>query len=139
MKTRTEREEPKGPSLFVYDEVEWDDVLRAARPGMAPPKGLVAEAKKKGARRKKVVRGEGGFFMNRSVLPPGFKIPMHHHDHDELIVVLSGGCTFEGGLGELGANDSIVLRARYRYGFTAGPEGMEFLTIRAGESGTSVS
>jgi hypothetical protein len=32
----------------------------------------------------------------------------------------------------------MVLRAGHRYGFTCGPEGMTFLTIRTAEAGTSV-
>ena len=62
----------------------------------------------------------------------------HVPDHDELIVVLAGGCSFDDGLAELGANDSIVIYAGYRYGFTCGPDGMEFLTIRMGEARMAV-
>ena len=40
-------------------------------------------------------------------------------------------------LGKLGPDDSIVIHAHYRYGFTCGPEGMEFLTIRIGDAGVS--
>ena len=126
------------PTVLIYDEIEWDDVLRNARPGQAPPKELVAQAKKTGARRKKLARGEAGFFMNRSVLPPGFRVPPHHHDHDELMVVIRGGCSFDDDVAELGANDSIVIHARFRYGFTCGSEGMEFLTIRTGEASITV-
>ncbi len=126
------------PTVLIYDEIEWDDVLRTAKPGTAPPRELVEQAKKTGARRKKLAKGEGGFFMNRSVLPAGFRVPPHHHNHDELMVVLEGGCSFDDGLADLGPNDSIVIRASYRYGFTCGPEGMEFLTIRTAEAGISV-
>ena len=126
------------PTVLIYEQIEWDDVLRNARPGMTPPKELVAQAKKGGARRKKLARGEGGFFMNRSVLPAGFQVPPHHHNHDELLVVLKGGCEFDDGVATLGPDDSIVIRATYRYGFTCGPEGMEFLTIRMGEAALTV-
>ncbi len=129
---------PEEPTVLIYDEIEWDDVLRTAKAGTAPPRELVELAKKTGARRKKLAKGEGGFFMNRSVLPAGFRVPPHHHNHDELMVVLEGGCSFDDGLAELGANDSIVIRASYRYGFTCGPDGMEFLTIRTAEAGISV-
>ena len=129
---------PNDPTVLIYDEIEWDDVLRTAKVGTAPPKELVAQAKKKGARRKKLARGEGGFFMNRSVLPPGFRVPPHHHDHDELMIVLAGGCTFDDGVATLGPDDSIVIQARFRYGFTCGDAGMEFLTIRRGEAAMSV-
>ncbi|MGH0033893.1 MAG: cupin domain-containing protein [Myxococcota bacterium] len=126
------------PTVLIYDRIDWDDPRRTARPGTAPPKELVARAKKTGARRKKLARGEGGFFMNRSVLPAGFRVPTHHHNHDELMVVLKGGCEFDDGVATLGADDSIVIHAGYRYGFTCGPEGMEFLTIRRGEAAMSV-
>jgi len=43
--------------------------------------------------------------MNRSMMPAGFRVPAHHHDHDELIVVLSGGCRFDDGLAELGPGE----------------------------------
>ena len=125
------------PTVLIYDQIDWDDVKRNARGGTAPPKELVEQAKKIGARRKKLARGEGGFFMNRSVLPAGFRVPPHHHDHDELMVVLRGGCAFDDDLATLGADDSIVIRAGYRYGFTCGPEGLEFLTIRRGEAAMS--
>ena len=126
------------PTVLIYDDIEWDDVLKTAAPGKAPPPALVAQAKKTGARRKKLARGEGGFFMNRSVLPTGFRVPPHTHDHDELMIVLRGGCRFDDEVADLGPDDSIVIRANYRYGFTCGPEGMEFLTIRTADAGMTV-
>lgn len=127
------------PKVLIYDDIEWDDPLRTSRADVAPPPELVEQAKKKGARRKKIARGEAGFFMNRSVLPAGFRVPPHSHSHDELMVVLGGGCSFDDGLAELGPNDSIVIHAEYRYGFTCGPDGMEFLTIRVGEASMSMN
>ena len=85
-------------------------------------------------RRKKIVRGEGGFYMNRSSMPADFEVPPHTHDHGELIVVLSGGCRLDDGTTELGPGDSIVIHAGTRYGFTCGDGGMDFLTIRTGEA-----
>ncbi len=126
------------PTVLIYREIEWDNPLQTAAPGTAPPRELVEQAKKTGARRKKLARGEGGFFMNRSVLPAGFRVPPHTHDHDELMVVLSGGCRFDDQVADLGPDDSIVIRASYRYGFTCGAEGMEFLTIRTADAGTSL-
>ena len=128
----------KAPALFTYEEIAWDDPRATAAPGTAPPKALVEQAKKTGARRKKIVQGQGGFFMNRSVLPAGFRVPPHLHDHDEMLVVLKGGCEFDDGMGALGADDTIVISAFTKYGFTCGPEGMEFLTIRAGEASVEV-
>ena len=75
--------------------------------------------------------------MNRSELPAGFHIPPHSHSHGELLVVLKGSCTVDDEQGraiELSAKDSIVIDPNYRYGITCGADGMEFLTIRAGEA-----
>lgn len=126
-----------GAVVIRWNEIDWDDPLATAAPGTAPPKEMVHEAQRLGARRKKLARGEGGFFMNRSQLPPGYRIAPHSHDHSEMLVVLAGGCTVEGGDLEglaLGADDAIVIRANERYGFQCGDEGMEFLTIRTGEA-----
>jgi len=128
------RSAPPAPSVFDYADVEWDRPLETAAPGTAPPAELVAEAERSGARRKKVIRGEGGFYMNRSLLQPGFRVPAHQHDHGELMIVLHGGCKFDDGFAELGPDDSIVIHADTRYGFTCGPDAMEFITIRTGEA-----
>ncbi len=129
----------QGPTIHHYEKIGWDDPLASASPGKAPPTALVEKARKTGARRKKIVRGEGGFFMNRSVLPPDFRVPPHRHDHNEMLVVLKGGCRFDDALGELGPDDTIVIEANTRYGFTCGPDGMEFLTIRVGEADISLT
>ena len=128
----------EAPTVLVYSEIDWDDPLRSARPEVAPPAELVARAKQTGARRKKLARGEAGFFMNRSVLPAGFRVPPHSHDHAELMIVLDGGCSFDDGVADLGRDDAIVIPAHYRYGFTCGPQGMEFLTVRTGEARMSL-
>ena len=127
----------KPPTVLIYDQIDWDDLMRA-RPAVAPPRELIEKARGSGARRKKIIKGEGGFFMNRSVLPAGFRVPPHHHTHDEILVILKGGCEFDDDLATLGADDSIVIHANYRYGFTCGPEGMDFLTIRMGEAGVTL-
>ncbi|MCP4907205.1 MAG: hypothetical protein GY910_19695 [bacterium] len=72
--------------------------------------------------------------MNRSQLPAGFRVPTHHHDHDEMFVVLEGGCDF----GQAKADDTVVLPAHNRYGFTCGADGIAFLTIRFGEATTEL-
>ena len=125
---------PHPPKVFHWQQIGWDDPLATAPAGKAPPAELVKKASGGAARRKKIVRGEGGFFMNRSSMKAGFRVPPHKHDHDELIVVLSGGCRFDDGMAELGPGDSIVIHAETRYGFTCGDEGMDFLTIRSGEA-----
>ena len=131
--------ERKGPCVRIYDEIDWDRPLETGDPSTRPPRALVEQAQKTGARRKKLVQGEGGFYMNRSVLPPGFRVPPHQHNHHEMLVILRGGCDFDDGLASLSADDTIVIDANTRYGFTCGPQGMEFLTIRTGESRTSLS
>ncbi len=124
----------ESPHVFIYDQLEWDDPLSALDPDKRPPMQLVDQARKLGAKRKKIVRGEGGFFMNRSVMEKGFRVPTHRHDHDELIVVITGSCKFDDGIGDLEAGDSIVIHGGTSYGFTCGDEGMDFLTIRMGEA-----
>jgi len=124
------------PHVFHDSEIDWDRPLETAEPGTRPPEPLVAEAERTGARRKKLVRGECGFFMNRSVLPADFKVPAHEHDHAELLVVVRGGCSLADGV-VLGPDDAIVIHANTRYGFTCGPNGMEFLTIRTAEAGVA--
>jgi quercetin dioxygenase-like cupin family protein len=126
------------PTVLIYDEIDWDNPMAGAR-GTRPPKELVEQAKKVGARRKKLATGEAGFYMNRSQLPAGFRVPPHSHDHNELMIVLRGGCSFDDGVAELSANDSIVIHAHFHYGFTCGPDGMEFLTIRSGEASHAFS
>jgi quercetin dioxygenase-like cupin family protein len=123
-----------GPAFFDVSEIPWP----AEEPASAPAE-LVAEAKRLGARRKFLARGEGGFFSQISEFPAGYVVPMHTHDHHELIVILDGGCTMLGDGPSLTAGDSMVLVAGHEYGFTAGDDGMTFMTIRTGESGTTVS
>ena len=84
-----------GDDVLTWAALDWDKPLETSAPGTAPPKELVEQAEKVGARRKKIVRGEGGFHMNRSQLPPGYRVPPHHHNHDEMLVILAGGCTFD--------------------------------------------
>lgn len=121
-------------SFFHFDQIEWADESK----GSAPAE-LVEAAQRTGARRKRMVTGQAGWFMNHSVMPAGFEVPMHAHSHDELIVVLAGGCTMLGGGPELRANDAMVLRAGHEYGFRCGSEGMTFLTIRGGDASTALT
>jgi quercetin dioxygenase-like cupin family protein len=129
---------PEAPTVFHLEKLAWDDPTSALDPSAPGMRDLARAARASGARRKKIVRGECGFFMNRSVMPANFRVPEHRHDHDELIVVLSGSCSFDDGLAELGAGDSIVIRANTHYGFTCGGEGMDFLTIRTGEARVAI-
>ncbi len=133
-----EKQTPAPAKIFDYQRIDWDKPLESAAPGTAPPRELVEEAKKVGARRKKIVTGEAGFFMNRSQLPAGFRVPPHRHNHDEMLIVLKGGCVFDDDFGKAGADDTVIIPSRNRYGFTCGPDGMEFLTIRLGEASTEL-
>jgi quercetin dioxygenase-like cupin family protein len=122
-------------ALFLrFDEIEWDGSL-----GGGAQAALAAEARRAGARRKRVVTGQLGYFLNLSEMSAGFTVPTHLHDHDELIVVLAGGCTMLGGGPSLGPDDAMVIPANFHYGFTCGDEGMRFMTIRNGEAGFSLT
>jgi len=132
------RRSPLEPTVFSFEKIDWE------RPGQtrgAPrtPEALVRAAQQSGARRKRIARGEAGFFMNHSEMPAGFRVPPHTHDHAELMVVLAGGCRFDDGLAELGPSDAIVIHANTRYGFTCGLQGMKFLTIRTGEASVDLT
>ena len=121
-------------TFFLLEGVPWPDEATSGAPA-----ALVAEAQRQGARRKFLARGEGGFHSQYAEFPPGYTVPMHSHDHDELIVVLAGGCTMLAGGPTLGASDSMVLPAGHEYGFTAGSDGMSFMTIRTGRSSTTLA
>lgn len=122
-----------GPVHLDFDQIDWVDERAFGR----APAALVEEAEKAGAKRKRVVTGQGGFFLQYSEMPPGYRVPPHAHGHDEMIVVLEGGAEVDGGI-VLDENDTIVLEANFEYGFTCGDRGMRFMTIRAADSTTTV-
>jgi hypothetical protein len=128
------------PAFFKIEELPWPD---EAKEGNAP-RELVEEAQRLGAKRKFLARGQGGYYSQYSVFPPGYTVPMHSHDHDEMIVILAGGCTMLGAdqqaTGQqLTAHDSVVLLGGFEYGFTAGDEGLTFITIRNGVAETNLA
>lgn len=125
----SDAEKQKLPVAIKYEDVPWD----GGNLQTEELKGLMKKAAELGARRKRVITGQAGFYMNRSVMPPGFEVPMHSHSHSEFFVVMEGGCTFDDGIA-LEKGDSIVIYAKYRYGFTCGSDGMDFMTIRTGEA-----
>ena len=88
---------------------------------------------KDGARRKYLARGEEGFHAQYSTFPAGYRVPPHTHDVDELLVVLDGSCTVDGGA-SMNRHDSVTVPAGHEYGFTCGPDGMTLLTVRAARS-----
>ena len=123
-----------GPKFFQVDEIPWPDEQPADT-----PKELVEEAKRLGAKRKFLAQGEGGFYSQISEFPAGYVVPVHSHDHNEMIVILEGGCSMLGDGLSLKAGDSMVLIANFEYGFEAGADGMTFMTIRTGKSSTTVT
>jgi quercetin dioxygenase-like cupin family protein len=122
-----------GATFITFDAVPW-----AVEDPSAVPAALLEAAAETGAKRKRLVKGEAGFFMNYSVLPPNFTGPTHTHSHDELLVIVKGGCTILDGGPTLGVNDTMAIAANHAYGFTCGPDGMTMLTIRAGEASTAL-
>ena len=125
------------PTVFDFSEIGWVD--EHAEPKGAPE--LIAAAERLGARRKKLAKGEGGFFLQYTTMPPGFEVPLHSHDHDELLIVVAGGCTlFPDGPKqsvEMKALDSVTLAANHEYAFVCGEKGMEFYVVRLGEAGVT--
>src|SRR5688500_14393132 len=114
-----------------FDTVPWVDETKKK----AVPAEVIADAAKAGARRKIVAEGETGIYLQYSDLPACFRIDAHAHSHDEVITLISGSCTVDGGT-PMGASDTVCIKGGTVYGFTAGPEGMVFLTIRAADSVT---
>lgn len=98
------------------------------------PEGLSDDQLSRAAqvRRQGLSAGAGGFFASRVVMPAGLVTDPHHHDHSELIVILSGSMEFDSGDGPvmLTEHDSAVIDAGQTYGFVAGDDGVEFLLIR---------
>ncbi len=127
-----------GPFHLDLDQIDWVDE-RAL--GKAPIE-LIEEAERLGAKRKRMATGECGFYATYNAMPPGYRIATHSHGHSEFITVLAGSARVDSPGSdaeiELDEGDAIVLEADYEYGITCGPEGMTFLTIRTGDSTTSL-
>ena len=100
-----------------YDEVPW------VVPAGVEPNGA-GEALEKRA----LAQGEAGFFNQVVRCPPGWVIPVHSHDHDELFVVLRGSCEVAGE--RLQPFDTASLPAGTEYGIDAGPDGLDFMVVR---------
>ncbi|MCB1027684.1 MAG: cupin domain-containing protein [Microthrixaceae bacterium] len=132
-------EAPGGPYHFDFDQIGWS----GSEAAKATPAAMVEQAKRLGAKRKRIVKGEGGFHMNYSSLPADYHIARHRHGHPELIMVVDGGATVHGN--EDGSEDivmeegdSIVIEAGFYYSITVGSEGMNFVTIRTSASETKL-
>ena len=115
-----------------FDKVPWVDEAKKA----AVPKEVYEKAQASGAKRKMLATGETGIYVQYSELPAGYRIEPHAHSHDEVITLLAGSCTVDGGT-VMQANDAVCITGGTVYGFTAGDEGMTFLTIRGGDSVTN--
>ena len=109
-------------------DVAWDDLDKGS---------TIPEAMRKGVRRKWLLEGDGDFVVQYVEMPASHVIAPHSHDHDELMVVLSGSATFPG-LGSAGEEDCLYLRANTPYGFTVGEEGIGFLIVRGAQATLTV-
>lgn len=133
MSERSGRPASELGAIRPFDEVEWVD---EAAFGRADP-ALAASAAAAGARRKFFSRGECGLYVQFSTMPAGYRVAPHTHTVGEVLYVLRGGCTVEPTGEPLGPDDSAVIPGGHEYGFTCGPDGMDFLTIRAGDAHTN--
>ncbi|WP_038169783.1 cupin domain-containing protein [Tomitella biformata] len=76
---------------------------------------------------------DSDFNLNGLRCAPGFSVPRHHHNLDELIIVLGGefhvawGKDGEEGSKTIGAGEFWISRAGTPYIMTAGPEGVTYL------------
>jgi quercetin dioxygenase-like cupin family protein len=102
---------------------------REIAPSTPPASTGASEAMRKGVERKLLAQGEGGFYSQHILMPPGHKVEPHSHNADELVYVLTGGITMDDGT-VLEPLDSAVLVANNPYGFTVGGDGVEFLLVR---------
>ena len=121
-------------AFFKFDEIDWVD--ERAQPNPANEE-MIAKAEALGAKRKFMSRGQAGFYTEYSYMPPGFVVPPHRHDFDEIFVILDGGCEMRVGVDDavsLRRNDSVAMSAKRTYGFEVGPDGMSFMVIRPGEA-----
>lgn len=126
------------PAFFRFDDIGWVDERAHDNPA---PEELIEEAERLGARRKRIAQGECGYYSEYITMPPGFVIHPHSHSFDELFIVLSGSAVISTNnvTTELRARDSAALAAGKQYGFTVGPNGIEFLVVRPGASRTTYS
>ncbi|WP_420640156.1 cupin domain-containing protein [Candidatus Poriferisocius sp.] len=128
------------PKVLRFEDVGWVD--EAANSDA--PAEMVAEARRRGAARKYLAQGDGGFWCQYTTMPAGYHVPPHSHDQNELLIVLSGGCRVwpdgaDGPSMDLGPKDSVILAANHEYSFTCGPDGMEFYVLRPGQSTAAFS
>ena len=68
------------------------------------------------------------FWIHRNDFVAGFPADQHAHTEDEIIFVIEG--TMVLGKRQLSPGDAIAVDANTVYGFTAGEEGLSFVTFR---------
>ena len=71
----------------------------------------------------------GAFNILNVRIPPGFKVPRHHHNIDQLVFVLEGSSVQ--GNKSMGRGEGYFTRAGNPYSITAGPEGLTWMEIRS--------
>jgi quercetin dioxygenase-like cupin family protein len=111
--------------IYRFEDVDWHV---PTAPGTDPEQA--EEAGRRGAGRKLLAQGDGGFYAQIVQIPPNFEVPTHSHSHSEIFIVLEGGCSFDGE--EMQRYDMTVVPSNGIYGFSAGPEGVRFLVVRTG-------
>ena len=113
--------------IYRFDEIDWHvPVSEGTDPAAAEAAGRA------GAGRKFLAQGDSGFYAQVVRIPADFTAPSHSHDHAEIFMVLRGSCTMRGE--PMGERDMTVIPANGAYGFTAGPDGVEFLVVRTGKA-----
>jgi mannose-6-phosphate isomerase-like protein (cupin superfamily) len=113
-----------------FDEIGWDDFANPGAGSRLPP-GMVSAAQRAGVRRTTLSPGVCGFHVAHTEMPPNHVVRTHRHPHDEVFALRRGSITLDGPEPKtLTENDLVVIPANQYYGFTVGPEGVAFLTIR---------
>lgn len=124
----------QGPIFCHLNRLEWE----TAADQRAEVAALAAQADALGARRSRLTTGEHGFHSHISELPPGFCVPPHTHDINEIMVILDGSVEVTNGV-LLNAGDVAVIPAGHLYGFTAGEQGVRFFVARTADAATNLT
>jgi len=70
----------------------------------------------------------GGYNILQTRVPPGFNVPRHRHNTDQLVFVMEGSALQ--GSRELGVGEGWFTPAGNPYGIQAGPRGLTWLEVR---------
>jgi len=71
----------------------------------------------------------GSFNILNTRIPPGFKVPRHYHNMDQLVFVLEGSSVQ--GNKSMGRGEGYFTKAEQPYSITAGPDGLTWMEIRS--------